>query len=75
MGIDLLNSSLKIEIFFDANDREYEDNICICIQEYGPEDEKILYAGETNLFISAEEARKLAQMLLAAADHSGHGSR
>ena len=75
MAIKLLNDSLKIEIFFDKNDREYEDNICVCIEEYGPEDEKILYAGETNIFINAEQARQLAKMLTMAADQSSHASR
>jgi len=75
MAIELLNGSLKIEIFYDKTDREYEDNICVCVREYGPEDEKVLYAGETNLFINAEEARKLAAMLNEAAEKSSHASR
>jgi len=75
MAIVLLNGSLKIGIFFDKKDREYEDNICVCVQEYGPEDEKILYAGETNIFINTEQARELAKMLTTAADHSSHASR
>jgi hypothetical protein len=75
MAIELLNGSLKIEVFFDQTDKEYEDNICICVQETGPEDEKILYAGETDIFINAEEARKLAAMLSQAADESSHASR
>jgi hypothetical protein len=75
MAIELLNGSLKIEVFFDQTDKEYEDNICICVQETGPEDEKILYAGETDIFINAEEARKLAAMLNQAADESSHASR
>jgi len=75
MAIELLNGSLKIEIYFDQGDKEYEDNICVCIREYGPEDEKVLYAGETNLFINAEEARKLTAMLNEAAEQSSHASR
>lgn len=75
MAIELLNGSLKIEVFFDHTDKEYDDNICICVQETGPEDEKILYAGETDIFINAEEARKLAAMLNQAADESSHASR
>ena len=75
MAIKLLNGSLKIEIFFDKKDREYEDNICVCVREYGPEDEKILYAIETNIFINDEQARDLAEMLTTAADHSSHASR
>jgi len=75
MAIELLNGSLKIDIFFDKNDKEYDDNICMCLKEYGPEDEKILYANETDLFITIEEARKLAEMLITAADNSSQGSR
>ncbi len=75
MAIKLLNGSLKIEIFFEKIDKEYEDNICVCVREYGPEDEKILYAGETNIFINDEQARELAEMLTTAADHSSHASR
>ena len=75
MAIELLNGSLKVEVFFDKKDKEYEDNICVCLREFGPEDEKILYAGETNIFINAEQAREIAQMLNTAADHSSHASR
>ncbi len=75
MAIKLLNGSLKIEIYFDKKDREYEDNICVCVRESGPEDEKILYAGETNIFINDEQARELAELLTTAADHSSHASR
>jgi hypothetical protein len=75
MAIEILNGSLKIEVFFDKSDKEYDDNICVCLKEYGPEDEKILYASETDLFITAEEARKLAEMLTEAAERSSQGSR
>jgi hypothetical protein len=75
MAVEILNGSLKIDIFFDKSDKEYDDNICVCLKEFGPEDEKILYAGETDLFITAEEARKLAEMLTEAAEHSSLGSR
>jgi hypothetical protein len=75
MAIELLNGSLKIEVFFDNSDKEYDDNICLCLKEYGPEDEKILYAGETNLYITPDEARKMAAMLLEAAERSCQSSR
>lgn len=75
MAIELLNGSLKIDIFFEKNDKEYDDNICVCLNEYGPEDEKILYANETNLFITADEARKLAEILIEAAERSNQSSR
>ena len=75
MGLELLNGSLVVKIFYDPKDREFEDNVCVCLKEYGPEEEKILYAGETNLYLSAEEARALAELLLKAADQSSHASR
>jgi len=75
MAIELLKGSLKIDVYFDNTDKEYEDNICVCVQEFGPEDEKVLYAGETNIFINSEQARQLAEMFTKAADHSSHASR
>ena len=75
MAIEILNGSMKVEIFYDRQDRDYEDNICVCIKEAGPEDEKIMYANETNLFITANQARLLAEMLLKAADQSDHAAR
>jgi len=75
MAIDLLNGSLNIDIYFDKEDKEYDDNICVSLKEYGPEDEKIFYAGETDIFITPDEARKLAEMLIAAAESSSQGSR
>ena len=75
MAIDILNGSLNVDIYFDKSDKEYDDNICVCLKEFGPEDEKILYAGETDLFITAEEARNLAAMLTEAAERSNQGSR
>jgi hypothetical protein len=75
MAIDILNGSLNVDIYFDKSDKEYDDNICVCLKEFGPEDEKILYASETDLFITPEEARQLAMMLTEAADRSSLGSR
>jgi hypothetical protein len=75
MALELLNGSLKIDIYFDKTDKEFDDNICMSLKEYGPEDEKILYAGETDLYITADEARELAKMLAEAAESSSQGSR
>jgi hypothetical protein len=75
MALELLNGSLVIKVFYDPKDREYEDNICICLKEFGPDEEKILYADETNIFLTAEEARNLADLLRDAADKSSHASR
>jgi len=59
MAIELLNGSLNVDIYFDKEDKEFNNNICISLKEYGPEDEKIFYAGETDIFITPDEARKL----------------
>lgn len=75
MAMELLNGSLVINIFFDPKDRDFDDNICVCFKEYGPEEEKIFYAGETNIYLTAEQARKLAELLKKAADHSNHAAR
>ena len=75
MAIELLNGSMKVNIYFDPTDREFEDNVCVCVKELGPDEEKILYADETNIFLTAEEARKLADLLREAADKSSHASR
>jgi hypothetical protein len=75
MAIELLNGSLKLEVFYDKRDKEYEDNICLCLKETGPDEEKVLYANETNLYIKPEDARRLAQLLLDAADQSSHATR
>ena len=75
MALDLLNGSLTVKIFYDPRDCEFEDNVCVCLKESGPEEEKILYAGETNIFLTAEEARSLAELLLKAADQSSHATR
>lgn len=75
MAIKILNGSMNIEIFFDKQDREYEDNICVCIKETGPDDEKIMYARETNIFLTPEQARELARLLAQAAEQSSHASR
>jgi hypothetical protein len=75
MTMELLNGSLKIEIFYDRRDKEYEDNICLSIKEIGPDEEKVFYASETNIYIEPEDARKLAKMLLDAADVSSHATR
>ncbi len=75
MAIELLNGSLVVDVFYDPGDREFEDNICVCLKEFGPDEEKVLYAEETNFLLTAEQARKLADLLRQAADKSSHASR
>ncbi len=75
MALELLNGSLVVDIFFEPRDKEYEDNICVCLKECGPDEEKILYANETNIYLTAEQARGLAGLLREAADRSSHATR
>lgn len=72
MPIFLLDDSWSIEVFYDQSDCEYEDNICMCILEDCPEEEKLLRAGQTSIYLTQEQARKLGQALLEAAEVSCH---
>lgn len=66
----LLDGSLKVEIYFEQTDSDYADNICLCLQEDCPDDEKILIADETNIYLTTKEARALALALNQAAEIS-----
>ncbi len=68
--IQLLDGSLIVDIEYDEADSDFEDNICLTIYESCPADEKIMIAGETNLFLTPEEAQVLAARLLKAAEAS-----
>ncbi|HEX2981268.1 MAG TPA: hypothetical protein VHO48_13445 [Anaerolineaceae bacterium] len=70
MAIYLLDKSLKVDVFYEKQDSDFTDNICISLLEIAPEEEQVFLYGETNLYITPDEARCLAQMLLEAADAS-----
>ena len=70
MAINLLDDTLSVEVYYDQSDCEYEDNICISILEDCPEEEKVFRAGQTNLYLTRDQARQLGQALLAAAEES-----
>lgn len=70
MTIYLLDHSLKIEVFYDHEDCDYQDNVCVVIEESCPDEERIFRFDELNLYLSSEEARQLAQALLNAAEES-----
>lgn len=63
MSISLLDNSLKVKIFFENSDREYDDAICIRMIEDCPGDEKIFRADETNIFITPDQAGLLVMAL------------
>lgn len=70
MAIELLDGTLQIEIFYDNEDEDLEDNICVSIVERCPPAERLLRAGETNIFLTPDQARDLGQALLQAVAHS-----
>jgi hypothetical protein len=70
MPIFLLDDSWSVEVYYDQFDCEYEDNICMSILEDCPDEEKLLRAGQTSLYLTKEQARQLGQALLKAAEES-----
>jgi hypothetical protein len=70
MALYLLDNSLQVSVYFDATDSEYDDNICISFVEDCPEDEKIFLAGETNIYLTPEQACRLAAALTKAVKDS-----
>lgn len=70
MALYLLDDTLSVEIFYDQSDDKFSDNVCICLWESCPSEEKLFIADETNIFLTTGQARKLAQMLLAAVEAS-----
>jgi len=70
MTIFLLDGTIEIEIFFECVDHDLEDNICVKIFEKCPPAERLLRAGETNIFLTPDQARQLGTALLGAADNS-----
>lgn len=63
MAVLLLDNTLKVEVFFDASDQDYDDDICICFTEDCPEDERLFRTEETNIYITPEQASLLVLAL------------
>lgn len=70
MSINLLENTLKINIYYDEKDCAYDDNICVSIFEDCPEEEKLFRANETNMYLTPEQAIQLIQALTAATSES-----
>ncbi|MDY6866511.1 MAG: hypothetical protein SVT56_01180 [Chloroflexota bacterium] len=70
MSIYLLDKTLQVDIFYECEDHDLEDNICISIVERCPPGEQLLRAGETHLYLTPDEARQAGQALLAAVEKS-----
>ena len=69
MSIILFDGGLEVKIYYDAPDREFDDNICIQLIEDCPEDEKVLKFDETNLYITPDQACLLILALQRAMDN------
>ncbi len=73
MTISLLDGALRVTIFYDEHEGKFEDNICVSFVEDCPIDEKVLKGDEVNIYITPQQARALAEALLAAAKDSEAG--
>jgi hypothetical protein len=67
--ISLLDGSLKLSIFYDETDKEFEDDICLCFEEDCPEDEKLFKADEVSIYITPEQAALIVLQLNRAMHH------
>ncbi len=54
-SISLLDGSLKLTIYYDPSDQEFEDDICLCFVEDCLEDEKLFKADETSMYVTPEQ--------------------
>lgn len=70
MKIHLLDDSLQVEIFYEQEDEDFKDNICVRIQENCTDDERLFRAKETNIFVTPKQACQLAKALAQAAECS-----
>jgi len=70
MTLYLLDGTLQIDIFFECEDQDLDDNICISIIERCPPNERILRAGQTNIFLTPQQARALGEALIKSAANS-----
>jgi hypothetical protein len=65
-GFWILDDTLRVSIRYEHLDSDLRDNVKISIYESCPEDEKLFLADETNIFLTADEAQKIADALLTA---------
>jgi hypothetical protein len=70
MTIYLLDGTLEVDIFYECEDQDLEDNVCIRVIESCPPEERLLRAGKTHIYLTPVQARKLGEMLLSAATKS-----
>lgn len=73
MTIYLLEGTLEVDIYYECEDQDLDDNVCIRIVESCPPEERLLRAGKTHIYLTAAQARELGEMLLNAATRSTDG--
>ncbi len=66
--LSLLDGELKVAVEFDDSEEGYSDHIKIVFSENSPPEFALFKADETSFGLTSEEARRLAQWLIAAAD-------
>ncbi len=74
MPIYLVDDTLKVEVFYDPQDKEFADNICLCIEESCPAEEKLFRADEAHIYLTPLQARQLGLALVKAATLSSDGA-
>lgn len=67
MFVFLLDNSVRVEVYCEEMDSDFEDNICVSFVESCPEDEKIFRADETNIYLTPKQAEQLGNLLVRAA--------
>jgi len=70
MSIYLLDNTLQIDVFYDCEDSDLEDNICLKIIERCPPNERLMRSGETHVYLTPAQAQQFGNVLLEAAKHS-----
>jgi hypothetical protein len=70
MSLNFLDDTLNVDVFYEKNDREFCDNICVRFWESCPDEERLFIHDETNIYLTPEQARALARLLLEAAEQS-----
>ena len=54
--ISLLDGSLRLSIYVEASDKDFDDDICLCFEEDCSEDEKLFLADEVRMYVTPEQA-------------------
>ncbi len=70
MSLNFLDDTLNVDVFYEPNDSEFCDNICIRFWESCEDAERIFIHDETNIYLTPKQARAFARLLQKAARQS-----